>query len=374
MTGLARMLAMALLLLCAPSWAHRSSEAFLTLQADGRNLSGHWEIALTDLDVVSGLDSNGDRILSWGEIRRQRHRLDALLAESLRIRSAAQECPVALVDVLINDRLDGRYAWLELSGRCPQMPESLSIDYRLLFDINPAHRGFLVLRSGATTHSAVLGPDQAPATWALDSPSPWRQFRDYFREGVHHIWIGVDHVLFLLTLLLPCVLVRRAGPVWQGAPAFAPVLRDVVALVTAFTAGHSITLSLAALDVLRIPIALAESLIALSVAVAALNNLWPVVTRRRWLVAFAFGLVHGFGFASVLSELGLPSGGRLLALCAFNLGIETGQLAILAGMLPLLYGLRQFRLYRALILPLASVGITLLAGLWFAQRSGLLMA
>jgi hypothetical protein len=185
------------------------------------------------------------------------------------------------------------------------------------------------------------------------------QFFDYAREGVWHIWLGFDHVLFLLSLLLPAVL---------PAPRFAPAFWEVFRVVTAFTVAHSITLALASFSVVSLPSRLVESAIAASVALAALNNLFPVVQRGRWLVAFTFGLIHGFGFASVLTGLGLPKESLLLALVSFNLGVEAGQLCIVGAFLPLGYALRHTWAYRRLVVVGGSALILLIAGLWMVER------
>ena len=105
-------------------------------------------------------------------------------------------------------------------------------------------------------------------------------------------------------------------------PKRGPCVANIFKVVTAFTLAHSITLSLAAFDIIRLPSRLTESVIAASIVVAALNNVFPLVTEARWRIAFAFGLLHGFGFASVLSEMGLPQGARLISLVAFNLGVS----------------------------------------------------
>jgi hypothetical protein len=120
-------------------------------------------------------------------------------------------------------------------------------------------------------------------------------FGDYLGEGVWHIWIGFDHILFLVSLLLPSVFVL--GDRWVPAARFRDAFWDVFKVAASFTIAHSVTLSLATLSVIELPSRLVESAIALSVVLAALNNVWPLVHRRRWLVAFGFGLIHGFGFA-----------------------------------------------------------------------------
>ncbi|MEO8386662.1 MAG: HupE/UreJ family protein, partial [Betaproteobacteria bacterium] len=146
-------------------------------------------------------------------------------------------------------------------------------------------------------------------------------------------------------------------------------LTEVLWVVTAFTVAHSITLTLAALQIVELPSRLVESAIAASVVLAAANNLWPVVERRRWLVAFSFGLIHGFGFASVLTELGLPKDALVLSLLGFNLGVETGQLAIVAGFLPVAFLLRNTPLYRKGVFILGSVFTMLVALVWLVERA-----
>jgi hypothetical protein len=143
----------------------------------------------------------------------------------------------------------------------------------------------------------------------------------------------------------------------------------VMRVVTAFTLAHSITLSLAALDIVRLPSRLTESVIAASIVVAALNNVFPIVTESRARIAFGFGLLHGFGFASVLSEMGLPAGARLLSLLSFNLGIEVGQIAVVLGVVPLAYRARGATAYRQAVLPLASAAIASIGLAWFLQRA-----
>ncbi|MES0872547.1 HupE/UreJ family protein [Sinimarinibacterium thermocellulolyticum] len=350
--------------------AHRPSDAFLTLRLDGGRVGGQLEIALRDVDVLVAADANADRLLTWGELRASRARLAAVVASGIRLDADGRPCTLAVTDLRVHARGDGRYAWLDLAGACPLAARVLALEYRLLFDLDPTHRGLLHLEAGGHAHAAVFSPDASRREWVLGHSSATGSFIDYLREGVHHIWIGIDHILFLLALLLPSVLVWRAAG-WQPVTRLRPALYDVAATVTAFTLAHSITLSLAALDLVRPPGAVVESAIAASVVLAALNNLRPLVWRRRWLLAFAFGLVHGFGFAAVLGELGLPDGLRVLSLLAFNLGVELGQLAIVLVAVPLAYAMRAHRIYRSVLLRLGSLAVAVVAALWFAQRSGL---
>jgi hypothetical protein len=230
------------------------------------------------------------------------------------------------------------------------------------------------VQSGELTQTTVLGPERRSWRVALERARPWQTFVTYLREGVWHIWLGIDHVLFLISLLLPAVLRRRDGG-WQPVERFDQALLGTVKVVTAFTLAHSITLTLAVLGVVQLPSRLVESAIALSVIVAALNNLHPLITRRLWLVAFGFGLIHGFGFASVLVDLGLPQNALLLALFSFNLGVEVGQLAIVALVMPLAYVLRQTWLYPRVIVRFGSLMIVAMATVWLLERGfGLALA
>ncbi len=172
----------------------------------------------------------------------------------------------------------------------------------------------------------------------------------------------------LLTLLLPAVLVR-APPGWTAARAWRPVVQDVLKVVTAFTAAHSITLGLAAFGVVDPPSRWVESLIAASVVLAAANNLVPVVRNGRWKITFVFGLVHGFGFAGALKAIGLADGSLAASLLAFNLGVEAGQLAIVAMFLPAVWGLRHTLLYRRGLLPAGSLAVALLTLVCFTERA-----
>ncbi len=156
---------------------------------------------------------------------------------------------------------------------------------------------------------------------------------------------------------------------WQPNERFRDAFIDVLKIVTAFTVAHSTTLSLATLQVVSLPARISESAIAMSVVLAALNNLFPIVRDKRWVVAFGFGLIHGFGFASVLTDLGLPRGVLAVALVGFNLGVEVGQIAIVGVFLPLAYLLRRTRLYRDFVLVGGSSAIVVVAALWFVERA-----
>lgn len=399
------------LLLCgaaSPAWAHKPSDSYLALRVDGQRIDGQWDIALRDLDYALGLDSDGDGQLTWEEVRSQHARIAAYALSRLSIAADGAQpgpCRVTAGEQLVDNHTDGAYTVLRFRADCAVAPDALRIGYRLFADTDPQHKGLLRLERAAAgggkdaasaasatppaiarnaasagaagsgngtdstlSSSAIFGADQPEQVLQLSQPGRFAQFSAYVKHGVWHIWIGYDHILFLLSLLLPAVLVWR-DQAWRAAPDFRVAAADVLKTVTAFTLAHSITLSLAALQVLALPSRWVESIIAASVIAAALNNLAPIVHERRWVGAFVFGLIHGFGFASVLGDLGLPQGSMLLALVGFNAGVELGQLAIVAVFLPLAFMLRATWLYRRVVLLGGSALIVLAATMWLGERA-----
>lgn len=353
-----------------PAQAHKPSDSYLSIEVNKARVSGQWDIALRDLDFAIGLDADGDGRITWGETRAKHAEIAAYALARLAIRSDGAACRTEVPQQLVDRHTDGAYTVLQLSITCPDTPTptQLSITYGLFADIDPQHRGLLKLSALGQTRSAVFGPEAREQSFALKETSLFSQFIDYAREGVWHIWIGFDHILFLLALLLPSVLVWHK-PRWHAGERFRPAFWEVAKIVTAFTVAHSITLSLATLGWVSLPSRWVESAIAASVLLAALNNVWPLFQGRRWLVAFCFGLIHGFGFASVLADLGLPPDALVLALVGFNLGVEGGQLAIVAVFLPLAYGLRKHWVYQRLIFIGGSLLIAALAGVWLVERA-----
>lgn len=364
-----RALVSACLVLAAPgALAHKPSDSYLAVRVEGARVSGQWDIALRDLDFAIGLDDNGDGDITWGEVRAHHSDIAAYALARLKLRSRNADCPVHATDFLADDHSDGAYSVMRFEGACPEEVESIEIHYSLFADLDPQHKGLLRLEHGAGTRTGIFSPERATQSFELEKISALTQFVDYGREGVWHIWIGFDHILFLLSLLLPAVLALQGGR-WHAVERFPPAFWDVFKIVTSFTVAHSITLSLAALGVVSLPSRLVESGIATSVVLAALNNVFPLVHGRRWMVAFAFGLIHGFGFASVLRDLGLPQGALLIALVGFNLGVEGGQLAIVSVFLPVAYWLRTTWLYRRLVFIGGSLAIVAVAGIWLVERA-----
>ena len=366
-----RLLLLILLLLsvwAAPAHAHKPSDAYLTLSPQADHVSGQWDIALRDLDFAIGLDADGNGEITWSEVKAKHKEIAAYALARLSIAADGASCPPTVREHLIDNHSDGAYEVMRFSADCPAAPEVLTIKYTLLFDFDPQHRGLLRLEEQGRTHTAIFSLERD--TWRLEGHSValGRQFFEYFRTGVWHILTGFDHILFLCSLLLPAVLERGRGR-WQAVTTFHPAFFEVLRIVTAFTIAHSITLSLAVLGFITLPSRLIESTIAASVVIAALNNLYPLIEKRLWIVAFLFGLVHGLGFANVLADLALPKPALAVSLVSFNLGVEAGQLAIVAAFLPLAYLTRRSWLYPRLVVGAGSLGIAAVASVWLIERS-----
>lgn len=339
--------------------AHESEASYLRLSVAASEVTGEWDVHLRDARLRIGLEAGDDGPAARAELREREAALVRELSSRLWLTGDRGRCEVSLVP----DWTGGLYAdsgFLRVSvrGRCPEPLDRLRIDYGWIFDLDPRHRGFLSLEDATQVHVGVFRAAEPRIEIAIDHPDSWREVRTYALAGAEHVASGLDHLLFLLVLLL-AVLSRPTSP--RSATA------EVVKLVTAFTIAHSLTLSLAALGIVRLPPRWVESGIALSVLLAAWNNLRPLLPLRAWLLSGPFGLVHGLGFAAALSGLGLPRGDRVLALASFNAGVELGQLACVALALPALLWLRRRPRFPTLA-TVGSFGIAWLAALWLVER------
>ena len=347
----------------AAASAHKPSDSYLMLEKTATGARGRWDIALRDLEAALGLDQDRDGIVNWGELKLRLPVVTAYAASRLSGRTAAGACALSLASQGVVAHSDGTYVALGLELACPGNASAITLRYDLLFDIDAQHRGVLRFGDGGTSQPLVFSKARRELTLSQVDP----RFSGIVRLGVEHILTGYDHLLFLMALLLPSVL-RRRDRQWQPAPDFRTVLLDVLRTVTAFTVAHSLTLALSAAHWLILPSRFVESAIAASIILAALNNLYPLLDADRSL-AFGLGLLHGFGFAAVLSDVGLSGQSFVRTLFGFNLGVEMGQLAVVTAMLPILHLFRRSRHYPKIGLPVASLLVLLVACVWFTERT-----
>lgn len=356
-----------------PAHAHKSSDAYLQLDAGASGLTLRWDIALRDLDAALDLDADVDGKLTWAEVKAAWPRVQDYALARLHV----DGCPLRATGRALERRNDGAYAVLFLASDCV-LAEAAVIHYSLFREVDPTHRGIArVQRAGHSLVLAMLDPGQAgasapvaartaaPAAGAHQAAeSRW----EFLREGVRHILTGYDHVLFLLCLLLPSVM-RRTPEGWRPVERLSQAVLPIVGIVSAFTVAHSITLALAALKIVSLPPWFIEPAIAVTIILAALDNVWPIFPVRRVVVAFVFGLIHGFGFAGVLAELNLPTSAFAWALLQFNLGLELGQLLIVVCVSALLYLLRERPAYRSWVIRGGSLAAILVGVLWLIERT-----
>ena len=364
-----RLFASLLLVLVAHSSAiaHKPSDSYLRIYGDREFLTAEWDISLQDLEFLLGLDVDQDGNITWGELKARREAIVAHALSRLKIKVDDDDCNLQVSDLKVTHHSDGCYAVLELITDSPGHAESLCIEYNLLFDVDPTHRGLVLYSNGTSTSTHVLSPTEPSLAWKAGESSLSNTFATYVREGVWHIWIGFDHILFLLALLLPSVFVLQERS-WQPREEFKLALRSVAQVVTVFTVAHSITLWLAVMEYVSIPGQLIEVIIAFSIVATALNNIYPFLHVASWVIAFGFGLIHGFGFANVLIDLGLSSVALGVSLFGFNVGVELGQLAIVIVALPLAYSLRKTKFYELGVFRLGSLAVAMMGAIWMVER------
>ena len=347
--------------------AHQLSTSYIIAKMDdtGR-INGQWQLSLTDLELAVGLDLNANGELTWGEVKGSQTNIASYLAEHLKLSRDNLSCNLSFgVVERLQDHANEAFAVTDFSGQCA-ISGPLNVKYSAIFALDSSHEVILNVGDASNSHSFVLDDTTREISLDIKAGSWQTTFTQFVYQGMIHIWIGIDHILFLLALLLPAVLHRKNNQ-WQAIESVKPILTHTVWIISAFTLAHSLTLTATALGWLTPSSRWVELGIAVSVLFAAINNIKPVVLKLAWLT-FAFGLLHGMGFAGVLGELGLPADQQLLSILAFNLGVEIGQLAILVILLPILILLRNSKVYSKAIMPAGSLLIAFMAIQWIIER------
>jgi hypothetical protein len=352
-----------LVLLAVPLRGFAAPDGSLSLHVEAVSVQAEWQVRLQHLSSALQLDSDHDGEVTWPEIEHRRADIETYLAAHLAIAANGTDGSLSF-DKLVYGARDGEpFLLAHLRTSAAQEINTIGVHYTL-----GDHCSLSVIWLGQGMQRAQVSAGSGTLSFQRSAAASGG-FLESFRQGVWHIWIGYDHILFLIVLLIPAVLrATAAGRV--AVPTFKEAVLRVVIIVSAFTAAHSITLACAALDWIRLPSRLVESVIAASIFVAAANNFLPRTAggRSAWL-AFGFGLIHGFGFAGALSESGAEGAPLWRTLLAFNLGVEAGQLAIVAAFLPIAYPLRQTHFYRTAVLYGGSCAAGLCALFWFWERA-----
>lgn len=359
-----------------PLHGHQSSDSFLLIDRTSSPPIIHWEIAVRDLDLALELDEDSDGAVTWGELSAQRSELErfAVSRTHVHLDGAPMALRMTNLQVVFRESLAFTRLSFEVHGDpsrsslSPGHEERWSFGADLLGDLDTQHRTLARAHGGGFPDQlAVLSPSHPVMELDVEKSTRGARWGSVLWHGVEHIVTGVDHVLFLVALLLPGVMRFRAGE-WRGADSWRGCLGSVARVVTAFTVAHSITFVLASIGWVRLPSKGVESVIALSVVVASVNNLRPFLPEHGSWMPFGFGLIHGFGFAGPLEDLGLRGWELGEALLGFNLGVELGQLGIALLVLPVAFTLRFTQFYRRFTLPVGSAFIACVALVWLAER------
>ena len=353
--------------------AHELEQSFVFLTISDDSIEGRLEINLIDLNKMIQTDLPEDKTANLEMIEPYFDTIREYINNNVAI-DLGEGFKATEFDLITYPHL--QYLLVPFSfDNLPAIPDYIDLEYSVLMDINPQHKGIVVIendwRSGTfhaeTNIVLAFSEGDGSKRLTLSGPTIMQGYIEMMKLGVHHIWEGIDHILFLIALLLPCVL-RRVDGKWQSVDKFYPAFIYVVKVVTVFTVAHTITLSAATLGWLSMPSRLVESIIAISIAIAALDILVPIFRGRIWIIIFIFGLFHGFGFASVLAEYRIPDDYLTWSLLAFNIGVELGQIAIVVAVVPVLYLLRNLVFYIPVIVRFGAIALIVVSLYWFIER------
>jgi hydrogenase/urease accessory protein HupE len=373
--------------------AHEPDHSYLYLRVYEKAMEGRIETSLEDLNQALNLQL--DTTLTQESIKQYLPQIQNYLKSKIEFKGGSDSYSIQFkeIDMLwLEDPEEGDFLqfYYELNG-VNTIPDNLDIRYEVFLDENPEQRGMLIVESNwkagivnnHTMISNIFTQSEKQQQLSLTDRSIWKGIWALIKLGVWHIWIGLDHILFILALILPSVVRRRSEALdmstvetnvsanysdsWLPVSRFKPAFWYIIKIITFFTIAHSLTLALAALDIVKLNIQFVESVIAGSIALAALHNIVPIFKQKEWVIALVFGLFHGFGFASVLGEKGLSGDYMVASLLGFNVGVELGQVLIICMMFPFLFLLRKFNIYPKIV-KYGSMILILISIYWVIER------
>lgn len=380
-----------------PAQAHQANQSYVFLQVYENAVKGC--IEMTSVDINKALDLGLPKDMDLEDAKPHLETIKSFVLSRLKFKSKAGAHRIIFEKDSIMPSGYGNYLKMDfLLENTETVPNEIDVDFNVLFDKDETHRSFVVVfynwRDGVFNEemniALILQPGEQTGTVSLGEPGILKGFLAIIREGIWHIWIGLDHILFLVALILPSVMSRREDQAhlvldnntserylpkfvrpfayaWKPLAQFKPSFVKVLTIISLFTLAHTITLSLAALQIVMLPSVFVESVIAISIALAAYHNIIPIFKNKEWIIAFGFGLFHGFGFASVLGDIGLKGEHITLSLLGFNLGVEIGQVAIICVIFPFLFLKRKSKFY-AHALIYGSMFLILVSIYWFIER------
>lgn len=367
-----------------PAAAHSGQDSYVYLDVTETSLSGRAELPIADLrealglplvgtdaEIISELLANQDELIAYTD---EHFAIGAEVADG----ATEWELDFGEAELFFSElqEADDNYIVLPFDVVVDgQVPRTFDVQFDPFLDENEIGNHLLLIgndwQAGVIDNGfedlATFNDATRVQTIDLGDTSVLSNFTSSVELGVDHIKTGPDHILFVLVLLLPSVLIFRNG--WKPTDGFMFSLWRVLKVVTMFTIAHSITFTLAGLGLLPLPSPrIVESIIAVSIAVAAVHNIRPLAANQEWLISFVFGLFHGMGFASLVAGLDVSRSTQLISLLGRNVGIEIGQAIVVLLLFPALFLLRRTVYYRPFFV-MASVLLTILALGWMLERA-----
>ena len=370
------------------AYSHQPDHSFIYIRVyEATGIEGRFELNTSELNEFLGLDLAKHAKIE--DVRPYENQIREYILQHSRFSSTKGEYEVEFTGEMGTIWTDfGSFIQFHfILKESSDIPDNLNVKFDVFLNEDPSHINMLGVeynwKAGLINNEAIIAldftADESEKVLDLTDTSLWKGFVMMVKQGVWHIWIGLDHILFLVALILPSVVRRRKREEgekskWFGRYEWIPVTEFksafiyIIKVITFFTIAHTITLSMAALGVVDLPSRMVESIIALSIGLAALHNIVPIFKHRDWIIAFGFGLFHGFGFASVLGDLGFRGEHLTLSLLGFNIGVEIGQVVIIAAIFPFLYLIRKLWVYPKFLVALSAL-LILISLYWFIERA-----
>jgi len=341
--------------LCGTSvHAHEIYTSYSSIEVVRTQLTYTLTLDETELKYIFELDKNNDGSITEKELNASVNKIYLYFEKRSAIIIGGETIELKRGEGYVSKDNSGNvFVNLVFKQTLDRQPWKLTLSLNIFNDFGPRHKNLVkvIHQDGIQQGILTIGDPQQDFLFSGKGISVFKHVRQFFGLGVEHILIGYDHILFLLGLII-----------------IGGSFLSLVKIVTSFTVAHSITLILAALQVVAIPARLVECVIALSIVYIALENFFIKKTDDRWLITFIFGLMHGFGFAGVLQESGLPTEGLVVSLLSFNVGVEIGQVIIVVSTFPIIYMIAKTRWQKRIVYGLSSV-IMVFGLMWFFERA-----
>ena len=366
--------------LSLPALAHQTGNSYLVLTERNGRLQIELDFIVRDLGDLLQPPTPSDAPApvpppaatpTPEQLQAMQPAITQVIQESLGVQLNEETQPLEFVSQSVVLRNDGLYVRQRFTS--PSIAPEIKfvvVRYSFFNQNDKLGRAFFKLQLGKEEISSVFDSSTQTQRFALGDTKRWSTIGLFTHEGAWHIWGGPDHLLFLLTLLLPGLMLlhRATGPPETDSNGTKTAALFALKVITAFTLAHSITLLASVLDVISLPSRWIESAIALSIMISAALNLQTRIQWSQWKLAFIFGLIHGMGFANGLRELGLSQTYFIETVLAFNVGVELGQIAaVVAVGIPIILLAKQVRT-KQLVMTYGSWGVLLVSGTWLVQR------